>query len=62
MFAKLDGGAYLKYLGYPIGTPHSSEIEFTVAEFHRLTPEGRKGNAMGLDLDRLRRCGGKLIL
>jgi Tannase and feruloyl esterase len=63
-FARLDADAYLKYLGYPIGTPHSSvdEIEFTVAEFHRLTPEGRKGNAMGLDLDRFRRSGGKLII
>ena len=33
---------YLKYVGYPIGTPHSSlaDIRFTVPELRRLTPEG----------------------
>ena len=55
---------YLKYLGYPIGTPHSSikDLEFTVAELRRLTPEGVKGNAMSLDLSAFRRAGGKLII
>jgi feruloyl esterase len=55
---------YLKYVGYPIGTPHSSlaEFSFTVSELHRLTPEGVKGNAMSLDLAAFRRSGGKLII
>jgi hypothetical protein len=55
---------YLRYVGYPIGTPHSSvaEFQFTVAEFDRLTPEGVKGNALSLDLTRFRRSGGKLII
>jgi hypothetical protein len=55
---------YLRYLGYPIGTPHSSlaGVKFTVPELHRLTPEGRRGNAMSLDLGAFRRAGGKLIL
>jgi feruloyl esterase len=58
------GDNYLRYIGYPIGTPHSSlaEFRFTVAEFHRLTAEGAKGNAMSLDLTRFRRAGGKLII
>jgi hypothetical protein len=55
---------YLKYVGYPIGTPHSSvaDIRFTVTELRRLTPEGVKGNAMSLDLSAFRRAGGKLII
>lgn len=55
---------YLRYVGYPIGTPHSSvaEFEFTAASVHRLTPEGVKGNAMSLDMDGFRRSGGKLIM
>jgi feruloyl esterase len=55
---------YLRYVGYPIGAPHSSlaDIEFNVAELNRLTPEGRKGNALSLDLREFRRAGGKLIL
>jgi feruloyl esterase len=55
---------YLKYLGYPIGTPHSSlaELTFTVRELDRLTPEGVKHNAMSLDLREFRRMGGKLII
>jgi Tannase and feruloyl esterase len=55
---------YLKYLGYPIGTPHSSlaGIRFTVPELRRLTPEGVKGNAMSHDLSAFRRAGGKLIV
>jgi len=55
---------YLKYVGYPIGKPHSSiaDIEFTVPELRRLTPEGVKGNAMSLDLSAFRRAGGKLII
>ncbi|WP_020671189.1 tannase/feruloyl esterase family alpha/beta hydrolase [Amycolatopsis nigrescens] len=63
-FIEQLANAQLKHLGYPIGTPHSSvaEFEFTVAELNRLTPEGVRGNAMSLDLDRFRRAGGKLIL
>jgi hypothetical protein len=55
---------YLRYVGYPIGAPHSSlsDIRFTVRELHRLTAEGRKGNSMTLDLREFRRGGGKLIL
>ncbi|HEV2782301.1 MAG TPA: tannase/feruloyl esterase family alpha/beta hydrolase [Actinophytocola sp.] len=55
---------YLRYIGYPIGTPHSSlaEFRFTVRELLRLTPEGVKANAMSLDLTAFRRAGGKLIL
>jgi feruloyl esterase len=55
---------YLRYVGYPIGTPHSSvaAFRFTVAELDRLTPEGVKGNALSLDLSRFRRSGGKLII
>ncbi|WP_158892871.1 tannase/feruloyl esterase family alpha/beta hydrolase [Amycolatopsis anabasis] len=55
---------YLKYIGYPIGTPHSSlkDFQFTVREFDRLTPEGLKANALSLDLEPFRRSGGKLIL
>lgn len=55
---------YLRYVGYPIGTPHSSvaEFQFTVAGFDRLTPEGVKGNALSLDLTRFHRSGGKLII
>jgi hypothetical protein len=55
---------YLRYLGYPIGTPHSSvaEFKFTVREFRRLTPEGVRANSMSLDLSRFRRSGGKLII
>jgi feruloyl esterase len=55
---------YLKYIGYPVGAPHSSsaEFSFTVGEFNRLTPEGVKGNAMSLDLAAFQRSGGKLII
>jgi Tannase and feruloyl esterase len=55
---------YLRYVGYPIGAPHSSvaEFRFTVAEFDRLTPEGVKGNALSLDLSGFRRSGGKLLI
>ncbi|MFI0451813.1 tannase/feruloyl esterase family alpha/beta hydrolase [Actinomadura sp. 6N118] len=55
---------YLKYVGYPIGKPHSSiaDFQFTARQFHRLTPEGAKGNAMSLDLSEFRRRGGKLLL
>lgn len=55
---------YLRYVGYPIGKPASSlgEIQFTVAELNRLTAEGRKGNALSLDLREFRRAGGKLVL
>jgi hypothetical protein len=58
------GDNYLRYLGYPIGTPHSSlaDFRFTAPELHRLTPEGRKVNALSLDLDGFRRAGGKLII
>jgi feruloyl esterase len=51
-------------MGYPLGTPHSSlaSFRFTVGELRRLAPEGRKGNAMSLDLSAFRRAGGKLLL
>ncbi len=63
-FAFLLGENYLRYMGYPIGTPHNSvaDIGFTSQEFHRLTVEGLRGNAMSLDLGAFRRAGGKLIL
>lgn len=56
--------SYLKYVGYPVGTPHSSvaDFEFTIREFDRLTPEGVKGNALSLDLGEFRRSGAKLII
>ena len=59
-----DANAYLENLGYPMGKPHSSvfEYEFTARDFHRLTPEGRKGNAASLDLSEFKRAGGKLLL
>jgi tannase/feruloyl esterase len=62
--AELLADIYLKYVGYPLGTPHSSvaDFEFTVGEFDRLRPEGVKGNAMSLDLEKFRRSGGKLII
>jgi hypothetical protein len=55
---------YLRYVGYPIGTPSSSVagIQFTKQELDRLTPEGVKGNALSLDLHEFREAGGKLIL
>lgn len=55
---------YLRYVGYPIGSPHSSLADFplTVAGLNRLTPEGAKGNALSLDLSAFRRAGGKLII
>lgn len=55
---------YLRYLGYPLGTPHSSveEFSFTRAEFDRLTPEGSKGNALSLDLSEFQAAGGKVII
>ncbi|MFC9893797.1 tannase/feruloyl esterase family alpha/beta hydrolase [Nocardia sp. NPDC127579] len=55
---------YLRYVGYPIGTQHSSvsEFTFTEEELRRLTTEGAKGNAMSLDLTEFRYAGGKLIL
>jgi hypothetical protein len=58
------GDNYLRYLGYPIGTPHSSlaDFEFTAREFHRLTPEGARANSLSLDLREFRRAGGKLII
>ncbi|RZS37014.1 feruloyl esterase [Herbihabitans rhizosphaerae] len=55
---------YLKYMGYPVGTPHSSlaQHEFTTRALHRLTPEGLRADAMSTDLSKFRRSGGKLIL
>ncbi|WP_158844182.1 tannase/feruloyl esterase family alpha/beta hydrolase [Saccharothrix deserti] len=55
---------FLKQIGYPIGTPHSSlaDIGFTVQEFIRLNAEGVRGSAMSLDLGEFRRAGGRLIL
>ncbi|MBP2325793.1 feruloyl esterase [Kibdelosporangium banguiense] len=54
----------LKYLAYPIGTPHSSlaDFRFTSAEFHKLTAEGYKANSLNLDLSAFRRAGGKLVI
>jgi pimeloyl-ACP methyl ester carboxylesterase len=62
--AQMLADNYLKYLGYPVGTPHSSvdAFRFTVPEFNRLTLEGYKGNAMSLDLARFRQAGGKLLI
>lgn len=63
-FARLLADNYLKYMAYPIGTPHSSvdEFSFTSHEFDRLIPEGVRSNAMSTDLREFRRSGGKLIL
>ncbi len=54
----------LKHLVYPIGQPHSSLASFepTVREFHRLSQETVKANAMSLDLREFRRSGGKLVI
>lgn len=62
--AALLADNYLRYLGYPIGSPHSSpaDVRFTAEEFDRLAAEGVRGAAMALDLDAFRRAGGKLIL
>ncbi|TCO53668.1 tannase/feruloyl esterase family alpha/beta hydrolase [Actinocrispum wychmicini] len=62
--AALLGDNYLKYLGYPVGTPASSlaDFQFTLPDFNRLTLEGFKVNAMSLDLTRFQRHGGKLII
>ncbi|MFI9815939.1 tannase/feruloyl esterase family alpha/beta hydrolase [Saccharothrix variisporea] len=62
--AALLADHYLKYLAYPLGTPHSSlaDVRFTVGEFARLGAEGARGNAMSLDLGEFRRAGGRLIL
>lgn len=62
--AALLGDNYLRYMGYPIGTPHSSlaDVRFTSREFHRLAAEGVRANALSLDLGAFRRAGGKLIL
>lgn len=56
--------SYLKYIGYPIGTPHSSlaAFRFTTGELARLTPVGAKANAMSLDLRKFQRSGGKLLI
>jgi hypothetical protein len=63
-FSGILADGYLKHMGYPLGTPHSSlaDFQFTVRELDRLTPEGVKGNAMSLDLGEFRRAGGKLLL
>src|SRR4051812_4614102 len=63
-FSGILADGYLKYMGYPLGMPHSSlaEFRFTVGELRRLAPEGVKGNAMSLDLSAFRRAGGKLLL
>jgi tannase/feruloyl esterase len=60
--ALADG--YLRHVGYPIGTPHSSlaEVEFTRAEFDRQDAEGSKGNATSLDLSAFTAHGGKLVI
>ncbi|MGM1061472.1 tannase/feruloyl esterase family alpha/beta hydrolase [Saccharothrix sp. Mg75] len=55
---------YLRYMGYPIGAPHSSldDFRFTAAEFRRLDAVGARHNAMALDLSAFRRAGGRLVL
>jgi hypothetical protein len=55
---------FLKYMAYPIGTPHSSlwDVEFTKGELRRETPEAIKGNAVSLDMREFRRSGGKIIM
>lgn len=62
--AAIFANGYLSYIGYPMGSPHSSlaDFRFTVSDFDRLTPEGVKGNALNLDLEKFRQTGGKLIL
>src|SRR4051794_33541241 len=57
-FSGILADGYLKYMGYPLGTPHSSlaELRFTVGELRGLAPEGMKGNAMSLDLRAFRRA------
>ena len=63
-FAKVLADNYLRYAGYPLGTPHSSvaSVPLTVREFHRQSVEGARGNAMSLDLRAFRAAGGKLIM
>ena len=63
-FAEMLGDNYLRYAGYPIGTPHSSVADFTFSteEFDRLTTESVNGDAMSIDLSAFRRSGGKLII
>ncbi|MEV0679397.1 tannase/feruloyl esterase family alpha/beta hydrolase [Actinosynnema sp. NPDC050436] len=62
--AHLLADNYLRHLGYPIGTPHSSaeQVGFTAGELHRLAVEGSRANASSLDLSAFRRAGGKLVL
>ncbi|MEJ2858381.1 MULTISPECIES: tannase/feruloyl esterase family alpha/beta hydrolase [unclassified Saccharothrix] len=56
--------AYLRNLAYPIGTKHTTlaNFTFTAPEFHRLTAEGVRANAMSTDLKAFHRTGGKLLL
>jgi tannase/feruloyl esterase len=63
-FSGILADGYLRFMGYPLGTPHSSlaDFKFTAAQLRRLTPEGAKGNALSLDLRAFRRAGGKLLL
>jgi fermentation-respiration switch protein FrsA (DUF1100 family) len=63
-FARSLADNYLRYLGYPIGTPASTvdTFAFTRREFDRLIPEGVRYNAMSLDLSAFQRRGGKLVL
>jgi hypothetical protein len=62
--AELLADTYLKHVGYPPGTPHSSvaDFEFTIGEFDRLRLEGAQANALNLDLEKFRQSGGKLII
>ncbi len=39
-----------------------ADFRFTAAEFHRLSAEGVRGNAMSLDLTGFHRAGGKLLM
>ncbi|OXM54885.1 tannase/feruloyl esterase family alpha/beta hydrolase [Amycolatopsis alba DSM 44262] len=55
---------HLRYLDFPIGTPHSSlaGFGFTVGDYERLVPESVKINALGLDLTEFHRAGGRLVI
>ncbi|GAA0223170.1 tannase/feruloyl esterase family alpha/beta hydrolase [Saccharothrix mutabilis subsp. mutabilis] len=55
---------YLRHLAHPLGAPHTTlaDFRFTAAEFHRLTAEGLRANAMSTDLTAFHRAGGKLLM
>jgi feruloyl esterase len=63
-FDRSLGDNYLRYVGYPIGTPTSTvdTFPFTERAFDRLVPEAVRSDALNLDLSAFRRAGGKLII